>query len=210
MREASFQARRCHLTSPTSGAVSLGYPSSPPLPTTTSTPLRIWLSSSTICIRYAAPSAAPLPRRSACVVLLVTCSNALHVVPEGCCGTVLLVLSAGTEAATRSAYEPQPSCVAVRMPSNTLKIVEIRQVQSFDSMLIKLMAQHGPTCSHRATCCYNTPLLALYSSICYNICWDAGEPQVQGISQTGGPGWHWNSGKWCGQGQCRHHSDQWA
>jgi len=109
VREVSFQARRCHLTSPTSGAVSLGYPSSHPLPTTISTPLRIWLSSSTTCIRYTAPLAFPMTHlcltRQACFVLLVISSNVLHVVLEGCCNTVMLVLSAGTEAAIRSAYD---------------------------------------------------------------------------------------------------------
>ncbi len=78
--------------------------------------------------------ATTLSHRQACVVLLVPCSNVLHVVREGCCDTVVLVLSARREAAVRSAYELQPEVVKVltdtvctdatrnhlHFPSNTL------------------------------------------------------------------------------------------
>ena len=53
VRVGSFLERSCLHTLPIFGAASLECPSSRPHPTTTSTPLKIWRSSYTICIRCA-------------------------------------------------------------------------------------------------------------------------------------------------------------
>ena len=158
MREVSFQARRCHLTSPTSGAASLEYPSSHPLPTTTSTPLRTWLSSSTICIRYAA-SLAFQRCISASLAGLLCSACALQQCFACCAGGMLRDGCACSVSLLRSCHqiclrELQPEEVqgihryictdATRSysltPSGTLVHATFDKCLSFDSMFTRLMA----------------------------------------------------------------------
>ncbi len=165
--------------------------------------------------------ATPLSHTQACIVLLVTCSSVLHVVLEGCCEIVLLVLSACREADTRSAHELRPQeiqgihryCLH-RCHQNLLthaqQYINSCRIRQLSVIGQRVHQANGPTLSHQTTCCCYTLALALNIKFYQNICWDAGEPQVQGISEVGGPGWHWNSGKRSGQGQCRHYPDQWA